>query len=172
MDDLVKALGLEGISKSQVSRLDGGIRRRSDVVGISPNEEAVVRPIGALLLEQNDAWAVQRARSLSRETITPLRDDPTVSLPAPAARSQAARPCPGEPCYTTRRDTIPVRRRFQDSDLRNDRGGASVAAPEGNNVRKSKSSHIALRFEAKSSGVATVSLDSRTSLNHALRLRI
>jgi hypothetical protein len=34
------------------------------------------------LLEQNDEWAVQRARYMTLETIAPLSDDPTVSLPA------------------------------------------------------------------------------------------
>ena len=38
-----------------------------------------------LLLEQNDEWAVQRARYMSLETIAPLSDNPTVSLPAIAA---------------------------------------------------------------------------------------
>ena len=62
-----------------------GIKRRSEVVGIFPNEAAVTRLIGALLLEQNDEWAVQRARYMSLETIAPLSDDPFVSLPTVAA---------------------------------------------------------------------------------------
>jgi putative transposase len=66
-------------------RLNGEIKRRSDVVGIFPNEAAVIRLVGALLLEQNDEWAVQRARYMSLETIAPLSDNPTVSLPAIAA---------------------------------------------------------------------------------------
>jgi putative transposase len=37
------------------------------------------------LLEQNDEWAVQRARYMSLETIAPLSDDPIVSLPVVAA---------------------------------------------------------------------------------------
>jgi putative transposase len=45
----------------------------------------VIRLLGALLLEQNDEWAVQRARYMSLATIAPLGDDPAVSLPALAA---------------------------------------------------------------------------------------
>lgn len=72
-------------STNPLERLNGEIKRRSDVVGIFPNEAAVTRLIGALLLEQNDEWAVQRARYMSLETIAPLSDDPTIGLPAVAA---------------------------------------------------------------------------------------
>ena len=68
-----------------LERVNGEIKRRSEVVGIFPNEAAVSRLIGALLLEQNDEWAVQRARYMSLETIAPLSDDPFVSLPTVAA---------------------------------------------------------------------------------------
>lgn len=68
-----------------IERLNGEIKRRTEVVGIFPNEEAITRLIGAILLEQNDEWAVQRARYMTLETIAPLGDDPLVSLPAVAA---------------------------------------------------------------------------------------
>ena len=41
-------------STNPLERLNGGIKRRSDVIGIFPNEAAVTRLIGALLLEQNN----------------------------------------------------------------------------------------------------------------------
>ena len=50
----------------------------------SPNDDAIVRLVGALLLEQNDEWAVQRARYMTLETISQMSDDPLVSLPAVA----------------------------------------------------------------------------------------
>jgi hypothetical protein len=36
------------------------------------NDEAIVRLVGALLLEQNDEWTVQRARYMTLETIAPM----------------------------------------------------------------------------------------------------
>ena len=72
-------------STNPLERLNGEIKRRSEVVGIFPNEDAVTRLIGALLLEQNDEWVVQRARYMSLETIAPLSDAPIVTLPTMAA---------------------------------------------------------------------------------------
>ena len=72
-----------------LARLNGEIEQRREVVGIFPNGAAVMRLIGAPLLEQNDEWAVQRARSMRLETIAPLSDDLAVSLPPLAARSSS-----------------------------------------------------------------------------------
>ena len=71
-------------STNPIERLNGEIKRRTEVVGIFPNDDAIVRLVGALLLEQNDEWAVQRARYMTLETIAPMSDDPLISLPAVA----------------------------------------------------------------------------------------
>ena len=71
-------------STNGLERLNGEIKRRTEVVGIFPNDDAIVRLVGAILLEQNDEWAVQRARYMTLETIAPLSDDPVVGLPAVA----------------------------------------------------------------------------------------
>jgi putative transposase len=71
-------------SINPIERINGEIKRRTDVIGIFPNDDAIVRLVGALLLEHNDEWAVQRSRYMTLETIAPLSDDPLISLPAVA----------------------------------------------------------------------------------------
>nr|WP_260687577.1 hypothetical protein [Rhizobium laguerreae] len=77
------------------------------MVGIFPNDDAIVRLVGALLLAQNDEWAVQRSRYITLETIATMSDDPLINLPL------QVEPFPARPgkrddptSYTTSRDTI------------------------------------------------------------------
>ena len=71
-------------SGNPLERLNGEIKRRTDVVGIFPNDDAIIRLVGAILTEQNDEWAVQRARYMTLETIAPISDNPIVILSAVA----------------------------------------------------------------------------------------
>jgi transposase-like protein len=72
-------------STNPPERLNGEIKRRTEVVGIFPNEAAITRLVGAILLEQNDEWAVQPARYMTLETIANMGDDALVGLPVAAA---------------------------------------------------------------------------------------
>ena len=86
-------------STNPLERLNGEIKRRTEVVGLAgpmipriidcsgalPNEGAITRLVGAILLEANDDWAVQRSRYITLETVAQLSDNPTVTLPALAA---------------------------------------------------------------------------------------
>ena len=69
-------------STNGLERLNGEVKRRTEVVGIFPNDDAITRLVGAILLEQNDEWAVQRARYMTLETMATLSNDPVVGLPA------------------------------------------------------------------------------------------
>ena len=77
-------MGGQIASTNPLERVNREIKRRADVIGIFPNDEAIVRLVGALMLETN-AKAVARLRCMSLKTLARITDNPTVRLPAVAA---------------------------------------------------------------------------------------
>jgi transposase-like protein len=71
-------------STNPLERVNKEIKHRADVVGIFPNDESIIRLVGALMLEQTDEWAAQR-RYMTLETLAPISNDPFVSLPGVTA---------------------------------------------------------------------------------------
>lgn len=76
-----KAHRMQIHSTNPLERLNAEIKRRTNVVGIFPNEAAIIRLVGALLLEQNDEWQLNR-RYMQLEGLQLLADNQTARLSA------------------------------------------------------------------------------------------
>jgi putative transposase len=72
--DFPKAHRTQIASTNPLERVNAEIKRRTDVIGIFPNDAAIVRLVGALLLEQNDEWQLQR-RYMQLEGLQTVSDN-------------------------------------------------------------------------------------------------
>ena len=59
-------------STNPLERLNKEIKRRTNVVGIFPNDAAIIRLVGSQLLEQQEEWQLERRRFFSEATMAKI----------------------------------------------------------------------------------------------------
>lgn len=68
-------------STNPLERLNAEVKRRTNVVGIFPNERSIIRLVGAMMIEQNDEWSLQR-RYMQLEGLQSLCENQSARLSA------------------------------------------------------------------------------------------
>ena len=71
-------------STNLVERLNREVKRRTKVVGVFPDQEAVFRLVGTLLMETDDDWRTTQRRYFSLESMQLLIDPDTTHEPEPS----------------------------------------------------------------------------------------
>ncbi len=77
-------------STNPLERLHREVKRRTDVVGVFPNDAAIDRLVTAVIVEQHDEWAVAERRYLSETSMARLRQLPSKELPTPRGDERLA----------------------------------------------------------------------------------
>lgn len=86
-DEVLAFMGFPRAHRAQIhstnplERLNAEVKRRTNVVGIFPNERAIIRLVGAMMIEQNDEWSLQR-RYMQLEGLQSLSESQPARLSA------------------------------------------------------------------------------------------